>query len=149
MQITSPIFKNNDYLPEKYTCDGLDINPPLVFSDIPLNTKSLALIVDDPDSPSGVWTHWLVWNINPDTKEILENSLPINAVEGITTWGESGYRGPCPSSGTHRYFFKLLALDIILDLIPSATIAQFTEITKNNLLTQAEIFARYSKKFTP
>jgi Raf kinase inhibitor-like YbhB/YbcL family protein len=149
MQITSPVFKNNDYLPEKYTCDGPDVNPPLVFSDIPPNAKSLALIVDDPDSPSGVWTHWLVWNINPDTKEILENSLPINAIEGTTTWGKVGYRGPCPSSGTHRYFFKLLALDTLVDLPPSATTAQFIEIIKNHLLSQTEIFARYSKKFTP
>ncbi|MFA4827395.1 MAG: YbhB/YbcL family Raf kinase inhibitor-like protein [Candidatus Shapirobacteria bacterium] len=146
MQFTSPVFQNNDYLPKKYTCDGQNVNPPLLIGNIPKNTKSLALIIDDPDAPSGNWIHWLVWNIQLDTKEILENSVPNGALEGTTSWGKPGYNGPCPPSGTHRYFFKLFALDTLLNLQSSSTVTQLLTVMQNHIIAKAEIVARYSKK---
>lgn len=146
MQITSPVFQNNNFLPEKYTCDGQNINPPLTINNVPKNTESLVLIVDDPDAPSGTWTHWLVWNIQPETTEIPENSIPTSATEGTTNWGRPGYNGPCPPSGTHRYFFKIFALDTILDLQPQSTINQLLTTMQNHIIAQAEIIAKYSKK---
>src|SRR5271157_2402581 len=111
MEIKS-IFSNNQRIPLKYTCNGKNISPPLKFFDIPKDTKSLLLILDDPDSPSKVWVHWLLYNITPDTKGIKEDSIPENSTEGINDFGKVGYGGPCPNSGTHRYYFKLYALDI-------------------------------------
>src|SRR3989338_7500309 len=91
--------------------DGEGVNPELVFSDVPTGAKSLALIMDNPDSPTGIWTHWLLWNIPPTTKEINEGKVPRGVVQGETTFGASHYGGPCPGKGNHRYFFKLYALD--------------------------------------
>lgn len=144
MKLESPAFGNMERIPSKYTCDGQDINPPLKISDVPENTKSLVLIVDDPDAPAGTWVHWLVWNISPNTKEIPENSVPKNAVEGITSWNRVGYGGPCPPSGTHRYFFKLYALDTILDL-PSTTISELEKAMENHILDKAELVGLYSR----
>ena len=111
MKIISEVFENKQMIPQKYTCDGENINPPLQITDIPSNTESLVLIVDDPDAPSGDWIHWLVWNINPQTKEIMEDSVPENAVVGTNDFKKMEYDGPCPPSGTHRYVFKVLALE--------------------------------------
>jgi Raf kinase inhibitor-like YbhB/YbcL family protein len=115
MKLASPSFENGQKIHPKFTCEGENVNPKLIISDVPKNAKSLCLVVDDPDSPSGTWTHWLVWNIPPDTKEISENSVP--GTEGANTFGEIGYGGPCPGVGEHRYFFKLFALDTTLDKI--------------------------------
>jgi len=115
-QITSPVFENNGFIPKKYTCDGVDINPQLLIANVPSETKSLALIVDDPDAPAGTWVHWVVWNISPQTHEIKENSVPNGANQGLNDFRKRSYGGPCPPSGTHRYFFKLYALDTILTL---------------------------------
>jgi len=144
MEINSSVFQNNSFLPEKYTCDGENINPPLKISNIPSNTKSLVLIVDDPDANN--WTHWIVLNIPPNTFEISENSIPSNATEGITSWGKPGYSGPCPPSGIHRYFFKLFAVDTVLDLSPQATVDQILIAMQNHLVAQTKIIAKYSKK---
>lgn len=114
MKLLSREFKNNQELPSRYTCDGENINPPLEILDVPQAAKSLVLIVTDPDVPSGEWTHWVVWNISPATREIKKDSLPENAVEGITSSGKPGYKGPCPEEGTHVYLFKLYAVDTIL-----------------------------------
>ncbi len=111
MKIKSPVFEENGLIPLKYTCDGDNINPPLEISDVPENAKSLVLIVDDPDSKAGNWVHWSVWNINPQIEEIAEHSVPEGAIEGINSFGKSGYGGPCPQSGSHRYRFKLYALN--------------------------------------
>src|SRR3989344_9303767 len=121
MKLTSTVFGNNGNIPAKYTCDGEDINPSLSIADIPQGTKSLCLIVDDPDAPAGDCVHWTVWNIAPHTNEIEENSVPSGAVEGTTGFGKTGWGGPCPPSGTHRYQFKLYALDAVLGLDSSAT----------------------------
>src|SRR3972149_12152740 len=125
MEIESPVFKNNKLIPSKYTCDGENVNPPLLIDDVPENAKSLVLIVDDPDASRGTFVHWTVWNIDPHIKEIKENSRPQNAVEGRTDFGRSGYGGPCPPSGTHRYFFHIFALDTALSLPPAAAAKQF------------------------
>lgn len=110
MKIKSPVFEESGLIPLKYTCDGDNINPPLEISGVPENAKSLALIMDDPDSKAGNWIHWMVWNIDPQTKEISEHSVPGGATEGINSFGKTGYGGPCPHSGEHHYRFKLYAL---------------------------------------
>jgi Raf kinase inhibitor-like YbhB/YbcL family protein len=115
-RISSPAFKHNDHIPPKYTCDGADVNPPLVIENTPAGTKSLALIVDDPDAPGGMWVHWVVWNIDPAVAAIKENSVPSGAQQGINDFRSRNYGAPCPPSGTHRYFFKLYALDTTLTL---------------------------------
>src|SRR3989344_873103 len=116
MNLSSPAFEHHQPIPAKYTCDGENINPLLQFSDIPDSTKSLVLIMDDPDAPAGLWVHWTIWNIDPGTAEIAENSVPPGSIEGVTSFGKPGYGGPCPPSGTHRYFFKFFALDTKLDI---------------------------------
>lgn len=145
MIIASEAFKNNDYIPGKYTCDGLNVNPPLRFADIPEGTVSLALIVDDPDSPSGVWTHWLVWNVTPDTSSIAENSIPAGSSSGRTTFGESKYGGPCPGSGTHHYEFKLYALDTRLNLPPSASKTELETAMQGHVIIDAKLTGLYSR----
>lgn len=146
MLITSSVFENNNFLPAKYSCDGENINPPLNILDVPLGTKTLALIVTDPDSPSGNFIHWLVWNIDPNIKEITEDSVPVGSVEGITSWGKSGYGGPCPNVGIHRYFFKILALDEKLDLQTSATVEELLKAIEGHVLDQGEIVGKYLRK---
>lgn len=116
MKITSPSFQENAFIPSKYTCDGENINPPLVISDVSADAKSLALIVDDPDAPVGTFVHWLVWNIPPRVGEIKEGSLPEGSIQGTNDFGKKEYGGPCPPSGTHRYFFRLYALNQELNL---------------------------------
>lgn len=146
MKIESSAFKNNEYIPSKYTCDGENINPPLKISGIPQNTQSLVLIVDDPDSPTGTWVHWTVFNIDPKIQEISENSVPEGAVEGITDFGSIGYGGPCPHSGTHRYFFKLYALDAKLDLLAGSSKKEIEKAMEGHILDKAELIGLYSRK---
>lgn len=146
MQLKSPVFKNNGFLVSKYTCDSININPPLMIKNVPKNAQSLALVIDDIDAPAGIFTHWLVWNIDVNTKEIPENFVPLNSVEGITSWGKSGYSGPCPHTGVHRYFFKLFALDIKLDLSPKSDISEFSKTIKNHIIAKSELIGKYPKK---
>jgi len=121
MILTSPAFDHNANIPKKYTCDGGDINPELQIQNVPAEAKSLALIVHDPDAPApGGFTHWVVWNIDPRTTVIKEESVPQGSVEGRNSTGRIGYIGPCPPSGTHHYHFQLYALNIVLDLPPTA-----------------------------
>ncbi|MFO7929323.1 MAG: YbhB/YbcL family Raf kinase inhibitor-like protein [Candidatus Humimicrobiaceae bacterium] len=146
LSIGSPAFVHNEMIPSKYTCDSDNINPPLLISGIPEGTESLALIVDDPDAPGGTWVHWIVWNIGPATTEIKENSAPEGAVEGMTDFGKPGYGGPCPPSGTHRYFFKLYALDTTLKLDASATVEELENAMEDHLLDKAELIGLYERK---
>ena len=145
-KITSPAFKQKEYVPSKYTCDGIDVNPPLAIEDIPPEAKSLALSVDDPDAPRGTWVHWVVWNISSTTKEIRENAVPEGAVQGMNDFGKQEYGGPCPPSGTHRYFFKIYALDTLLNLRSSTTKAMLESAMKGHILAEAEIIGLYKKK---
>lgn len=145
MRITSNAFDNNQPIPKKYTCDGENINPALTFHDVPEGTKSLVLIVDDPDAPRGTFTHWTVWNIDPAISFIEEGSVPEGAIEGMTDFGRPGYGGPCPPSGTHRYFFKLYALDIDLVLDSSATVFSLQRAMEGHILEKAELMGLYSR----
>jgi len=146
MIIRSPSFQNNGLIPLKYTCDGEDINPPLEIGGVPESAKSLALIVDDPDAPMGTWVHWVVWNISPETKQIEEGMVPEGVMEGMTDFGRAGYGGPCPPSGTHRYFFKLYALDTELNLDNSATKEDVEEAMKGHILDSAVLIGLYKRK---
>ena len=146
MKIESTAFKDNKLIPPKYTCDGEGVNPPLVISDVPENAKSLVLIVDDPDAPRGTFVHWIVWNISPHIKEIPENSCPQNSVEGMTDSGRSGYCAPCPPYGTHRYFFKLFALNTTLDLDTSVGAADIEKEIEKNILVKTQLVGLYRRQ---
>jgi Raf kinase inhibitor-like YbhB/YbcL family protein len=145
MKITSTNFVEGGNIPSKFTCDGGDANPALRFEGAPAEAKSLALIVDDPDAPSGLFTHWLVWNIDPKTTAIEENSAPSNAIQGKNDFGKSSYGGPCPPSGTHRYFFKVFALDRQLDLPAGSKRAQLDAQMRGHIIGQGELMGRYSR----
>ncbi len=146
LKITSPVFKHNDRIPSKYTCDGADINPPLHVENVPDGTKSLSLIVDDPDAPRGTWVHWVVWNIAPDTKEIKEHTVPSGAQQGVNDFRKTSYGGPCPPSGTHRYFFKLYALDVIFNIDRDTNKAGLEKAMSGHILGQTELIGLYARK---
>lgn len=146
MIITSPVFQNNAFIPSKYTCDGENVNPPLEIKNVPPAAKSLVLIVDDSDAPMDVWTHWAVWNIEPKTTLIPEQSVPPQAVEGKTSFGKPGYGGPCPPSGTHRYFFKLYALDAIIEISSQADKSALEKAMEGRILDKTQIIGLYSRR---
>lgn len=144
MKITSPVFEHNQPIPKKYTCEGENISPPLKIADVPEGTKTLVLIVDDPDAPSKVWVHWLAWNIDPTIQEIPENYTFEH--EGTTDFETSGYGGPCPPSGTHHYFFKLYALDAPLDITPKSRKEELEEAMTGHVITKTELIGTYKKE---
>ncbi|MBI2049452.1 YbhB/YbcL family Raf kinase inhibitor-like protein [Candidatus Roizmanbacteria bacterium] len=145
MIITSTAFQHNGYIPSKYTCDGENKNPPLTFSQVPKDARSLVFIVDDPDAPSRTFTHWVVYNIPSSTLQILEGEIPQNSVQGMTDFGQTKYGGPCPPSGVHRYFFKLFALDIALDLKIGASREEVLEAMKGHILESGELIGLYGR----
>jgi Raf kinase inhibitor-like YbhB/YbcL family protein len=145
MKITSSAFQEGGNIPSKFSCDGANTSPPLQIEDVPSGAKSLVLIVDDPDAPSGLFTHWTAWNISPQTSTIAEGSLP-KGVQGTNDFGKSGYSGPCPPSGTHRYYFKIFALDRELDLPSGAKRGQLDAAMKGHVIAQGELMGRYSRK---
>lgn len=144
--IESPAFQNNTSIPKQYTCDGKDINPPLVMRNVPDGTRSLALIVDDPDAPMGTWVHWVVWNIDPGTVEITENAVPRGAMQGRNDFKKTSYGGPCPPSGSHRYFFKIYALDTMLDLSSNSTKQDVEKAMKGHVLGDAQTMGLYKRQ---
>ena len=149
MKLTSPAFEHSGKIPSEYTCDGEDISPELKIEDIPDNAKSLALIMDDPDvpkniRPDGLWVHWVVWNIPTDTKKIVKANEP-EGVQGITNFGRTGYGGPCPPDREHRYFFKLYALDISLDIPEGSSKDVLEKAMKGNIIEQTELIGLYEK----
>jgi Raf kinase inhibitor-like YbhB/YbcL family protein len=146
MKVTSSAFQEGGNIPSKFTCDGADVNPALRFEGAPAETKSLVLIVDDPDAPVDLFTHWLVWNIDPKASEIAENSAPGGAVQGTNDFPKKGYGGPCPPSGTHRYYFKIFALDQTLGLKPGAKRAEVDAAMRGHVVAQGELMGRYSRK---
>jgi Raf kinase inhibitor-like YbhB/YbcL family protein len=143
LKITSEAFENNEYIPSIYTCEGKNINPPLRIQNIPAYAESLAVIVDDPDAPAGVFTHWMMWNI-PPTSILEENSIP-EGVEGLNSYSKSEYMGPCPPSGTHRYFFKVYALDKMLDIEKNSTKANLERVMEGHTLAYGELIGLYQK----
>jgi Raf kinase inhibitor-like YbhB/YbcL family protein len=151
MKLESSAFVANELIPAKYTCQGQDISPPLSWDSPPIGTKSIALICDDPDAPGKTWAHWVVYNLPPDLVSLPENIPPTKilssgGLQGINDFGRIGYGGPCPPSGTHRYFFKLYALDQVLDLQAGATKAQLESVMKNYILGYAELVGLYRKQ---
>ncbi len=149
MNIRSTAFEHEGKIPSKYTCDGDDISPPLFFSDIPKNAKSLVLIMEDPDvpmyiRPDGMWDHWVLFNIPPETTEIGTGQQ--TGTPGITTSNKLKYGGPCPPDREHRYYFKLFALDTKLDLKEGATKKQVLEAIKGHILAEAILMGKYKKK---
>jgi Raf kinase inhibitor-like YbhB/YbcL family protein len=141
--ISSPAFTHGEAIPARYTCDGADVSPPLTIGTTPPEARSLALIMDDPDAPMGTWVHWVVWNIPAHTREIPEDGLPLGASQGRNDWRRSGYGGPCPPSGTHRYFFRLYALDTPLQLAPSTTKADLERAMQGHILARGELMGTY------
>jgi hypothetical protein len=140
--VGSPAFENNKLIPLKYTCDGDNVNPPLTIEGVPSETKSLVLIVDDPDAPMGTWDHWIVWNIAP-AKKIEENTVP--GTEGVNDSRKHAYSGPSPPWGTHRYFFKVYALDTKLDLSPNSRKKDVEKAMQNHILAKGELIGLYRR----
>ena len=138
-------------IPAKYTADGEDLSPPLAWQGAPEGTESFAITADDPDAPNGTWVHWLVWNLPPLVTSLEEGVEPDNelvrgGVQGTTNFGQVGYGGPAPPSGTHRYFFKVYALDTVLGLPATATRAELEMAMKGHVLAQGQIMGKYAKK---
>jgi len=144
MQITSPSFANGQNLPSKFTCDGAETIPPLSFADVPPNTASLALIMDDPDAPSGDFVHWVVFNIPPTTSAFVEGQTPPGIV-GRNSIGTNVYVGPCPPSGTHHYQFKLYALDVVLSLDETAGKAEVLKAMQGHVKEQSELIGLFGR----
>jgi len=142
IKIFSSAFESNNTIPRKYTCSAKNINPSLEFRDIPVEAKSLVLILDDPDAPMKLFTHWIVWNIAPIAK-IDEDSVP--GVEGINDFRKIGYGGPCPPSGTHRYFFRVYALDKQLGLKPGSSRKELENEMVGHIIAEGELMGKYSK----
>lgn len=146
ISVTTPAFQAGGDVAAKFTCNGANVNPELKINGVPNEAKSLVLIVDDPDAPRGLFTHWIVWNIDPKTTRVAENSAPTAGVQGINDFGKRNYGGPCPPSGTHRYFFKIFALDTKLELKPGARRAELDAAMRGHILAQGELMGRYSHK---
>ena len=148
MIITSSSFDDGDMIPKKFTCDGGDMNPELLIQNVPAEARSLALVLHDPDAPMpGGFTHWTVWNIDPRTSIIKEESIPPASVEGANNAGRVGYFGPCPPPGApHRYHFQLYALDTVIDLPEAAPAAALREKIKEHSIATAELVGRYGRE---
>jgi hypothetical protein len=150
MKLTSTAFAEGAQIPARYACVGDDFSPPLAWSDVPAGARSLALIADDPDAPAGTWVHWVAFDL-PATADGLpegikgEKQLAGGGLQGINSWKRSGYGGPCPPSGTHRYFFKLYALDTVLPLGNNTTAKDLQAAMKGHILAEAQLMGRFKK----
>lgn len=151
MNIESPVFESNGMIPPRYTCDGADQSPPLHWTDVPPEAQSLTLIVDDPDAPGGTFVHWVVYDLPPDGDGLAEalpagEAIPGGGVQGINDFRAIAYGGPCPPSGTHRYMFKLYALDTRLPLPPGASKAEIVTAMDGHVLGFGELIGLYSRQ---
>jgi len=149
--VSSPAFNEGGMIPAKYTCDGQDISPPLNFDGVPKEAKSLVVISDDPDAPMGTWVHWVLYNLPPDIKGIEEKipadeRLQNGAAHGVTDFGRFGYGGPCPPSGTHRYFFKVYALNTTLELSGKVTKEDITKAMEEHILAEGLLIGKYKRR---
>jgi len=145
MKISSPAFSENDVIPDKFTKDNANISPPLHIEDIPSRAKSLALVVEDPDAPSGTFHHWVLFNMSPRTTDIKENSVPVIATQGKNDFGEMEYGGPKPPSGEHHYFFNVYALDTVLSCPRGTDSNTLEQEMKGHIVDQASLMGRYAK----
>lgn len=146
MTIASPSFENNSLIPQKYTCNGENVNPLLMFGSIPPEAKSIALVVTDPDAPGGTFTHWIVYNMPSTTTQIDENSTPTDSQEAQNSFGKKEYGGPCPPSGTHHYIFTLYALNSMISIPDKASVADIERVIQNNSIEQASLTGLYAKQ---
>ncbi len=151
LQLTSSAFSVGELIPLKYTCDGEDFSPPLAWNDPPPGTKSFALICDDPDAPGRTWVHWVRYNIPADARDLAENQpndahLPDGSLNGTNSWKRLGYGGPCPPRGVHHYYFKLYALDTMLDLPAGATKEQLLDAMLKHIVTDTELMGVYQRR---
>lgn len=147
-ELGSPMIQQGGKIPEKYTCDGNDRSPPLVWKDAPSNTKSFVLIMEDPDAPAGTWDHWLLFNIPTQISQLEEDlrELPAGALQGKNSWSTLKYGGPCPPDREHRYFFKLYALDKTLSLSAGSSKAEIEKAMQGHILGTAELIGKYERK---
>lgn len=151
IKITSSAFAEDGLIPSKYTCDGSGISPPLQWELVPEGTKGIALISDDPDAPVGTWVHWVIFGLPAETRELEEDIppdeiLPNGAKQGTNDFGRIGYGGPCPPSGTHRYFFKIYALNTELDLAAGATKSDLLNAMEGHILGQGQLIGKYKRQ---
>ncbi len=151
IKITSSAFEDGGLIPAKYTCDGADVSPPLQWDAVPEGTGSIALICDDPDAPMGTWVHWVLFNLPSDAKELAENipteeTLPNGAKQGTNDFGRVGYGGPCPPGGTHRYFFKIYALDTEVGLQAGADKRRLLKTMEGHILEQGQLIGKYKRQ---
>ena len=151
INLISTAFENDGMIPSKYTCDGDDISPPLKWDSVPDGTVSIALVSDDPDAPMGTWVHWVLYNLPPDKTELPEafgddETLEDGTRQGITDFGKTGYGGPCPPSGTHRYFFKIYALDTMIDTATVLDKKGLLEKMEGHILAQGELMGKYKRQ---
>ena len=149
-ELTSTAFKQSQSIPTVYTCRGRDISPPLTWGNPPAGTQGFALIMDDPDAPAGIWVHWVIYNIPAAARGLTEAlaadaRLPDGSLQGENSWGKLGYGGPCPPSGTHRYYFKLYTLDTTLSLPSGASKAKLLQSMEGHVLGQIVLMGTYSK----
>lgn len=145
MTITSTAFQDNDFIPVEYGFDGRNVNPPLTFSEVSPEAKSLVLIIEDPDAPGGIFTHWILYNISPATLQIMEDELPIGAKQATNDYGMQEYGGPRPPNGTHRYIFRLFALDTMLeDVQPEDRREDVYEAMEGHIIDQAELVGLFA-----
>ena len=144
--LESSSFKANTMIPSKYTCEGDNISPPLTWNNIPPKTQSLALVMEDPDAPDGVWTHWIMFNISPNIKSLSEASeIPPGALQGKNSWGELKYGGPCPGMGVQRYIFTIYALDKIIDLETGTSRTNLLDAITSHVIGSSQLIGLYQK----
>ena len=147
LMLESPVIKDNTILQAQYTCDGADVSPPLRWHDPTEITKTYVLILDDPDATRGMWAHWVLFNIPANVQQLDEGApTPDGAVSGRNDWGTTGYRGPCPPTGNHRYHYRLYALDTVLDLDETATREDVMRAMQKHILAQTELTVLFHKK---
>ncbi|MBI2621095.1 MAG: YbhB/YbcL family Raf kinase inhibitor-like protein [Candidatus Levybacteria bacterium] len=145
MKIKSPVFSENQIIPTIYTCDGDNINPHLDILETPANAQSLALIMDDPDAPNGTFTHWMMWNISPQIKEIPEGGVPEGAIQGLNSGGRVGYFPPCPPTGMHHYYFKIYALNRKLNITPNISREELEREIDGSIIDKAQLVGTYQR----
>jgi hypothetical protein len=146
LTVSTPAFKDGLAMPHTYTCDGQDVNPEIIIEGTPKETKSLVLIVDDLDAPNGDWVHWLLFNIDPSTMRIPENSVPEGALQGTNTFGDAVYEGPCPPLGpVHHYYFKAYALDTMLDIPGGAEKEELLQAMGEHILAEGQVMGIYGR----
>ncbi len=149
LALTSAAFPPGGAIPKDHTCDGKDLAPPLEWSGVPAGTKSLALVVDDPDAPNGMWVHWVLYDLPPNTRGLplgtKSKDLPAGTREGLNDWKRTGYRGPCPPSGRHRYFHRLYALDVVLPDLKQPTKSALEAAMDGHVVAEAELIGIYQR----